>query len=339
MQKRIFILNTGGTISSVKMDHGYEPAPGYVEAAMASIPSFKHPDLPHYHIKEYNPLLDSSNMTVSDWNRVATDIATHYDEYDGFVIFHGTDTMAYTASALSFMLENLTKPVILTGSQIPLSEIRNDALDNIITSLWLCAHQPIPEVCIYFNQRLLRGNRAQKISSDRFTAFDSPNFPHLAKLGINTEVDYSLMLPQPKASFRLQPITSQFIANFRIFPGFTTDILAHILQKPLRGLILETYGAGNAQNNDPRFLQLLKKATDQGIIIVNCSQCQQGRVSMNQYATGYGLKQAGLISGHDMTPEAAHCKLLYLLSKNLDIEPIKRLMETNIAGELEHYDA
>lgn len=336
MKKRILIINTGGTISSVKTDHGYEPAPGYVQSALAAIPTLKHRDMPDYVIKEYDPLLDSSNMTVHDWNRIANDIALEYEHFDGFVVFHGTDTMAYTASALSFMLEHLAKPVILTGSQIPLSEVRNDAIDNVITSLWLCAHQPIHEVCIYFNQHLLRGNRTQKISAQRFNAFDSPNYPHLASIGIEIELHHGLVLKRPKKSFNLQTITPHFIANFRLFPGFASDVLAYILNQPLRGLILETYGAGNAQNNDLNFLNLLKKACDSGVIIINCTQCQQGKVEMSQYATGHTLKAAGLISGHDMTPEAAHCKLLYLLSKNLDVPQIKQLMETDLCGELRH---
>ncbi|MFA5959033.1 MAG: asparaginase [Tatlockia sp.] len=334
MKKRILILNTGGTISSLKTAKGYEPALGYVQTALAKIPALVHPDMPDYCIKEYQPLLDSSNMTLTEWNRIAKDIAEEYTHYDGFVIFHGTDTMAYTASALSFMLENLGKPVIVTGSQIPLSEVRNDAMDNVITSLWLCAHQPIYEVCIYFNQRLLRGNRAQKISAERFKAFDSPNFLPLASIGITIELHKERLLPRPTKPFHLQTLSPQFIANFRLFPGFATKVLEFILQPPLRGLVLETYGAGNAQNNDPHFLALLKKASDEGIVIVNCSQCQQGRVEMNHYATGYTLKQAGLISGQDMTPEAAHCKLLYLFSKNLTVQEVRALLERNISGEL-----
>jgi len=336
MKKKILILNTGGTISSVKTDRGYEPMLGYVQSALTKIPALAHRDMPDYIIREYQPLLDSSNMTVSEWNRIAADIAYEYLNYDGFVIFHGTDTMAYTASALSFMLENLGKPVILTGSQIPLSEVRNDAVDNIITSLWLCAHQPINEVCIYFNQQLMRGNRTQKVSSQRFNAFDSPNFPHLATIGIAIELHDDLLLPPSSKPFNLQTIEPHFIANFRLFPGFASDVLSYILQQPLRGLVLETYGAGNAQNNAPRFLQLLEEACERGVIIINCSQCHQGKVEMNQYATGFTLKQAGLISGHDMTPEAAHCKLLYLLSKLYDIGQIKTLMEANLCGELTH---
>lgn len=334
MKKQILIINTGGTISSLKTANGYEPSPGFVQEALEHIPSLKHPDMPDYVIKEYQPLLDSSNMTLNDWNSIAKDIAKEYANFDGFVVFHGTDTMAYTASALSFMLEHLAKPVIVTGSQIPLSEVRNDALDNILTSLWLCAHEPIYEVCIYFNQRLLRGNRTQKISAQHFNAFDSPNFPKLASININIELRHDLLLKKPRKAFQLQTLSPQFIANFRLFPGFASDVLSYILNQPLRGLILETYGAGNAQNNDPKFLNSLKEACDRGIILVNCTQCPQGSVEMSQYATGHTLKKAGLISGHDMTPEAAHCKLLYLLSKNLEVNQIKVLMETNIVGEL-----
>ncbi|MBA2651914.1 MAG: asparaginase [Tatlockia sp.] len=334
MKKRILILNTGGTISSIKTSRGYEPALGYVQTVLAQIPALTHKEMPSYHIKEYEPLLDSSNMTVSDWNRIAHDIASEYQNYDGFIVFHGTDTMAYTASALSFMLENLAKPVIVTGSQIPLSEVRNDAEDNVITSLWLSAHQPINEVCIYFNKQLFRGNRAQKISAQLFNAFASPNFPRLAEIGIDIKVHKELLLTPRKEPFRLQTISPQFIANFRIFPGFASKVLDYILQQPLRGLILETYGSGNAQNNDPHFLKILEDACKRGVVIVNCSQCQQARVEMNQYATGHTLKLAGLISGKDMTPEAAHCKLLYLFSKNLDNQQVKNLMEQNLCGEL-----
>lgn len=338
MKKHILIINTGGTISSVKTARGYEPALGYVQSALMQISTLSHNQMPDFTIKEYQPLLDSSNMTLKDWNQIATDISNEYLNYDGFVIFHGTDTMAYTASALSFMLEHLAKPVIITGSQIPLSEVRNDAIDHVITSLWICAHQPLNEVCIYFNQHLLRGNRAQKVSAQRFNAFDSPNFPHLATIGTSIELRQELLLPPPKKAFHLETITPHFIANLRLFPGFTTKVLDALLEQPLQGLVLETYGAGNAQNNDPHFLKILQKACDRGIVIVNCTQCQQGRVEMSQYATGYTLKQAGLISGHDMTPEAAHCKLLYLLSKKFNTSKVKQLMEMNLCGELTPYN-
>lgn len=334
MKKKILIINTGGTISSVQTQRGYEPQQGYVKEALKTLPALTHQAMPAFDIKEYTPLLDSSNMTLSDWNRIGEDIKTHYDAYDGFVIFHGTDTMAYTASALSFMLEHLSKPVILTGSQIPLSEVRNDAADNVITSLWLSAHQPVNEVCVYFNGQYLRGNRAQKISAQQFGAFVSPNYPPLATIGIHIDVHRELLLDAPTKPFHFQPISPHFIANFRLFPGFATEVLEYLLKQPLEGLILETYGAGNAQNQDQRFLDLLKEATRRGVVIINCTQCHQGRVEMDQYATGHALKQAGVVSGHDMTPEAAHCKLLYLLSKGLSPTAIKAAVEAAVCGEL-----
>lgn len=334
MKKRILILNTGGTISCIKSPEGYVPVSGYVQNAFMNLPCLKHPEMPNYVIREYDLLLDSSNITVEDWNRIASDIANAYSQFDGFIVFHGTDTMAYTASALSFMLENLSKPVIITGSQLPLSEVRNDAIDNVMTSLWLCAHKPLPEVCIYFNQQLLRGNRARKISAQKFHAFESPNFPHLANIGIHITLDDNLILKKARKPFRLQTLRPKFIANFRLFPGFELGVLNFILHQPIEGLILETYGAGNAQNNNPHFLHMLKQAANRGIILINTTQCQQGYVEMNQYATGYTLKQAGLISGHDMTPEATHCKLLYLLNKDLSTAMIKKMMEQNLRGEL-----
>ena len=332
--KKILIINTGGTISSIKTTQGYTPAPHFLSKVLDVVPALKHADMPQYDIKEYHPLLDSSNMTLHDWNKIAHDIAVHYAQYDGFVILHGTDTMAYTASALSFMLENLSKPIIFTGSQIPLSEARNDAGDNLITSLWIAANMRLPEVCIYFNQVLLRGNRTRKISSEQFAAFNAPNFPPLATSGIHIETQNHLILPMPTKPFHLQQVAPQFIANFKLFPGFSTEVFEYILNQPLKAFILETYGAGNAPNQDKKFLDLLTEACKRNIVIVNCTQCLHGRVEMNQYATGYTLKQAGILNGYDMTPEATHCKLLYLFSKYESIATIKSMMETNLRGEL-----
>lgn len=334
MKPSLLIIYTGGTIGMKRSKQGYTPAPGFIKQQMMEMPEFHHAEMPHYTILEYQPLIDSSNVKPEIWLQIAKDIAKRYRSYDGFIILHGTDTMAYTASALSFLLENLQKPVILTGSQVPLIEIRNDARDNLISAMLIASRYPIPEVCLYFSNKLFRGNRVRKMNTYHFSAFDSPNYPPLAQVGTTIVVNSKLSLKSDHKPLAIQEISIPVIGTLRLFPGMSHTILKNSLQPPLQALMLETYGVGNAPDNDPIFLSLLKEATKRGVIIVNCTQCLHGSVNMSDYATGSALQDAGVISAYDMTPESVITKLIYLFSKKLPITQIKKLFQKNLRGEL-----
>ncbi len=313
---------------------GYAPAPGYLKHRMAMMPELHDPIMPDYVIHEYDPLLDSSEMTPENWLKIAQDVADNYDKYNGFIVLHGTDTMAYTASALSFMFNGLQKPVIITGSQIPFCEIRNDAGGNLITSLMIAADYAIPEVSLYFGNRLLRGCRSVKVNADGFDAFDSPNFPPLGIAGIEIEVNRDLILDVSNSTNHLivQKFIETRVGTLRLFPGISAEIVSNILRHPLKGLVLETYGVGNGPR-DSNFIDALKSAIKRGVVIVNCTQCLQGTVN-SVYATGSALAKAGVISGFDMTTEAALAKLFYLFSAGYESEQVKEEMQKNLRGEL-----
>ncbi|KAI7854181.1 asparaginase-domain-containing protein [Circinella umbellata] len=287
-----------------------------------------------YSILEYDPLLDSCNMTMDDWVRIACDIEANYEYFDAFIVLHGTDTMAYTASALSFLLESLGKTVIITGSQVPLTEVRNDAVDNLLDSLTIAGHFLIPEVCLYFNQKLYRGNRTSKVSAVDFDAFDSPNLPALVELGIDIHVKWPLVLrPTKIAKFRSHKILNHNVATLRLFPGINESTVRAFLAAPIQGVVLETYGAGNAPARAD-LLAALKEASDRGVVIVNCTQCRKGVVT-DSYATGRQLAAIGVVAGADMTPECALAKLSYLLGKkSSNPDTVRRLMTQSIRGEL-----
>lgn len=332
-KKKVYIAYTGGTIGMKPSKNGFVPESGYFTELILNMPEFSSPEMPEVAICEYEKLIDSSDITPEDWYRISQDIESRFDDFDGFIVLHGTDTMAYTASALSFMLEDLSKPVIVTGSQIPWSQMRTDAKENLMTSLLLAANYDIPEVGLYFHNRLYRGNRARKVDASGFHAFQSPNFPALVNVGTKIQVNQELLLKDPAKTLRIQKIEPPKVVILSLFPGFPVEMLSAVLSANIKGLVLMTYGMGNAPK-DPDLLASLKAASDQGIVIVNCTQCYKGSVDMSGYATGKGLLDAGVISGFDMTPEATLTKLSYLLSCNYPVDEIKQKMQTNLRGEL-----
>lgn len=287
-----------------------------------------------------NPI-DSSNMSPDRWAEMVRIISTNYALYDGFVILHGTDTMAYTASALSFMLQNLCKPVILTGSQLPMGQLRTDGKENLITSIELAAYtgadgmSPIPEVCIYFSGHLIRGNRATKRNAEMFNAFESFNYPHLCEAGVNFRFNHHHIL---KPDFT-RSLTPHFEMNpnilvFSLFPGLQESLFQHITDSPnLRGIVMRSYGSGNAPHEE-WLMKLLRRATDRGVVIVNISQCVAGHVEMGLYDTGRTLREAGVISGYDSTIEAATTKLMHLTAHLSDPDAIIAHMKRSLVGEI-----
>ncbi|WP_417440717.1 asparaginase [Idiomarina sp.] len=332
-RKKIYVAYTGGTIGMKKSAQGYVPVAGHLSRCVENMPEFFREEMPEFTINEYSPLMDSSNMTPSDWVTIARDIEKNYDNYDGFVILHGTDTMAYTASALSFMLQNLSKPVIVTGSQIPLAALRSDGQTNLLNSLYVAANYPIPEVGLFFNNTLYRGNRSTKADANGFKAFASPNYPSLLEAGIQIQLNTGELSEPSNQPLKVIEMTPQPIGVVMLYPGISADIIKNQLQQPVKAMILQSYGVGNAPQDDA-LLTSLKEGINQGITILNCTQCFRGRVNMDGYATGNALAEIGIVSGSDMTIEAALTKLHYLLSQDLSMSKMQKLLQKNLRGEL-----
>ena len=335
----VLLIYTGGTIGMIE-----NPETGALEAFNFDQLQENVPELKRFNYRissyQFNPPIDSSDMEPTLWAKLVKIIHYNYNNFDGFVILHGTDTMAYTASALSFMLENLSKPVILTGSQLPIGVLRTDGKENLITSIEIAAAKHpdgtaiVPEVCIFFENHLLRGNRTTKINAENFNAFRSYNYPTLATAGIHIKYDYDrIRKADPKTPMHPHYVFDTNVVILTIFSGIQENIVKTVLNTPgLRAVVLKTYGSGNAPQK-PWFIQLLKEATQRGIVIVNISQCSTGMVEMARYETGLHLLDAGVISGYDATVESVLTKLMFLLGHGLSPREVRNEMSRSIAGE------
>lgn len=333
MKKRVCIIYTGGTIGMMPTENGYMPNPKAFPEMLDKIHDINLPGFPSYEVICLSRLLDSSDVTWREWNEIGRLIRDRYDDFDGFVVLHGTDTMAYTASAMSFMLEGLNKAVVFTGSQIPLCRMRSDGIDNLVTSILVAASGEVHEVCLYFGGLLLRGNRATKVSADDLEAFSSPNYPRLAEVGTSITYRKKFLRPEREEEFSLFEVGNVPIAVIKMFPGFSYDLLAAVLDGGVRGIVLEAFGAGNIPDGHS-LAPLLEAAKQRGTVIVVTSQCGKGMVSLGAYAASMYLTRAGAVSGLDMTTEAAVAKLYYLFSKHNDADKVKELMECDLCGEV-----
>ncbi len=334
---QILIIYTGGTIGMMSDPRTKALVPINFEQIMENVPELERLNC-RIMVHSFEDIIDSSNMSPAVWSHLASLIQQHYDEVDGFVVLHGSDTMAYSASALSFMLENLAKPVIFTGSQLPISAIRTDAKENLMTAIELAKAKKndkvrVPEVCIYFDYKLFRGNRAFKYNSSKFEAFRSPNYPVLAESGVHLRFSINDIRQPGQEPLIVHKELMSDVAVLKLYPGISPKVVENIVNSDVRGIVMETFGAGNT-TTDQWFTDLLKGAIDSGKVIVDISQCKVGTVELGRYETSKQLKDIGVANGYDMTFEAAVTKTMYLLSQYDDPAEVKKWMETDMRGEL-----
>jgi L-asparaginase len=332
MRKRVYVAYVGGTIGMKPTESGYAPVRGHLSAQVRDRPELHSAEVPELSISEYEPLLDSANAGPSDWLRIARDLAERREHYDGFVVLHGTDTMAYTASALAFLLRGLNKPVVVTGSQIPLGVLRSDGRQNLMTALLVAARDDVREVCLVFGSHILRGCRAVKASASGFEAFASPNFAPLGSAGVQIQVQADRLRAPDPVSNGLPLALDAPVALLRVYPGMPAGVLRAAMSG-VRGLVLEAYGAGTIPDGNAEWLAVLAEVT-RDVVVVVVSQCVDGRVDLGAYATSAPLVAAGAVGGLDMTTEAAYAKLVVLLSEGRSVGEVRELMATDLAGEL-----
>ncbi len=338
-KSNILIIYTGGTIGMVQQPQTGMLTPIKFEQILEEVPELNKFNL-NIQTEVLNPVIDSSNMNPTSWLKIANKIKKHYNKFDGFVILHGTDTMAYTASALSYMFENLDKPIILTGSQLPIGMLRTDGKENLITSVEIAAANKngkslVPEVCIYFDSKLFRGNRTVKSDSELFSAFQSVNYPELAIAGVDIKYNSkNIYHPENKGILKVNTSFNDNVVILKMFPGISQSVFNSILNIPkLKGVVLETFGSGNVPTT--RWLiNCIKRAIKKDIIVLNITQCEGGRVVMGQYETSIELIKAGVISGKDMTVEAAITKLMFLLGQGLNTDDVKMYLNKSLRGEI-----
>lgn len=333
----MLVLHTGGTIGMVDTPDGHAPVAGALGPYLDWIVESSRGELPPISFLELDPPIDSANATPESWCSIARILYERRADYPGFVVLHGTDTMAYTSSALSFLLPSFGRPVIVTGSQIPITRIRSDGRQNLIGALQVAARPDVGEVTLLFGEVLLRGNRATKIDASGLDAFASPRFPPLAEIGIDIVVNRALA-PPPEGQAGLRAGRLGHVAAVRLFPGFSASILANLCRPPLQGLVIEAYGAGNGPSEDREFLTAIEIATSHGIVVVVVTQCVRGSVKPRAYATGSALTRAGAVPGFDMTCEAALTKLAVLLGQGHGAATVGAMMQRDIAGELTRHD-